>query len=73
VLSAPKTELATVIERNQLSLFDKRPKLALLLAGAAVAALLTQGLNETQLLFLFLVCIVGIGTILVSEIFRMIE
>jgi hypothetical protein len=51
----------------------KRPKLTLLAAGAAVAAGLTQGLNETQLLFLFLMCIVGIGTILVSEIFRMIE
>jgi hypothetical protein len=62
-----------LIERKQLSLFDKRPDLTTIAIGAACAAYWTQGLNETQLLFLFLMCIVGIGTILVSEIFRMIE
>ena len=51
----------------------KRPSLIAIAAGAAIAAALTGNLTEDQLLFLFLVCVVGIGAIYVSEIFRLIK
>lgn len=42
-------------------------------AGACVAVALTAGLNEDQLVVLFLACVVGLGAIYVSEIFRLIK
>lgn len=49
----------------------KRPDPMTIAAGLAIAAGLTQNLDEGQLLFLFLVCVCGIGVIYVSEIFRL--
>lgn len=49
----------------------KHPNLAAIAAGFAIAAGLTAGLNEDQLMILFLACVVGLGAIYVSEIFRL--
>ena len=49
------------------------PHPAALAAGACIAAALTADLTEDQLVVLFLACVVGLGAIYVSEIFRMIS
>ncbi len=52
---------------------NPKPNLAAIAAGAAVAVALTAGLSEDQLMALFLICVVGIGLIYLSEIFRMLD
>jgi hypothetical protein len=51
----------------------KPPNLAAIAAGAAIAVALTADLTEDQLVVLFLACVVGLGAIYVSEIFRLIK
>lgn len=51
----------------------KPPNLPAIVAGACVAVALTADLTEDQLIFLFLGCVVGLGAIYVSEIFRLID
>jgi hypothetical protein len=40
-------------------------------AGAAIAAALTADLTEDQLVIVFLACVIGLGAIYLSEIFRL--
>jgi hypothetical protein len=49
----------------------RRPNLAAIAAGLAIATGLTANLTEDQLVVLFLACVAGLGAIYVSEIFRL--